>query len=53
LLVALAAREHLGEGGFARPVRPHDGMHFAGLYRQADAFQDVFVLNADFQVFDV
>ena len=30
-LVTGAARQHIGQRRFARAVRPHDGMHFAGI----------------------
>jgi hypothetical protein len=36
-LVALAARQHLGQGALAGAVRPHDGVDLAGLHGEVDA----------------
>ena len=36
-LIAVAPRQHIGQRRFARPVRPHDRMHFARPDRQVDA----------------
>ncbi len=39
--VSLAAGQHLRQRALARPVRPHDGMHFTRFDLQVDALQDV------------
>src|SRR5256885_7710252 len=43
-------RQHLGEGALAGAVRPHDGVHLAGVYRQVDAAQDLLALDCRVKV---
>ena len=51
-VVALAAREDRRQRALAAAVRAHDGVHLAGVDRQAHAFEDLFVLHAGGEVFD-
>ena len=39
-LITVAACQHIGHGAFAGTVRPHDGMHLAGIDGQVDPLQD-------------
>jgi hypothetical protein len=54
-LVAVAARQHIGQRRLARAVRPHDRMHLARLDGQVDALEDglVLFLELDVQVLDL
>src|SRR3546814_779267 len=52
-LVALAAGQHIGEGGLAGAVGPHEGVHLAGLHRQVDALQDRLAADGGVQVLDL
>src|ERR1700737_396473 len=40
-LVAVTTGEHRGERALAGPVRPHDRMHLAAVYREINAAQDL------------
>jgi hypothetical protein len=39
------AREHLRECALPGPVRPHDGVHFAGLHLEVDSLEDRVALD--------
>ena len=51
-LVLLLAGEHVGERRFAGAVRPHDGVHLAGVHGEVDAVQDFLAADFDVQVLD-
>ena len=51
-VVAIAAGQHLRERAFAAAVRPHDGVHFAGVDGQVDPFEDFLAVHAGMQIFD-
>ena len=51
-LVLLLAGEHVGERRFAGAVRPHDGVHLAGVHGEVDAVQDFLAVDFDVQVLD-
>ncbi len=50
--IAFPAGQHIAERGLAGAVRAHDGMYFAGLEAQGEAFQDFFAVHAGVQIFD-
>ena len=52
--VPVAARQHIRQGRFARPVRAHDGVDSTRLDGQIDAFENllVFFFELHVQVFD-
>ncbi len=53
-LVAVFARQHIGQRGFTGPVRPHDRVNLTGFDFQIDTLQDllVFFFQFDLQAFD-
>ena len=52
-LVIVLAGENVGERRLAGAVRPHDGVHFAGLHRQGETLQDLAVANPCVKVLDL
>src|SRR5690625_2674323 len=52
-LVALATGQYIAQGGFAGAIRPHDGVHLAGLHFKRKSLEDVFALDAGMQIFDL
>ena len=52
-LVAFATGKHLGQRAFAAAVGAHDGVHFAGVNRQINPFQDRLALHPGLQIFDL
>jgi hypothetical protein len=46
----LAAGQHIGQGRFARPVRPHDGVNFAIGNGQVNAAQDRLFADSGMQI---
>ena len=51
-VVAVAAGEDGGQRALAAAVRAHDGVDFAGVDGQVDAFEDLLALHAGAEVFD-
>ena len=51
-VVAVASGQDRGERALAAAVRPHDGVDFAGVDGEVDAFEDLFALDAGAEVFD-
>ena len=51
--IAVAAGQHVAKGGFARAVRPHDGVHFTGLHIQREALEDFLAGDAGVEVVDL
>src|SRR5207253_7447513 len=47
------AGEHLSEGALPRAIRPHDGVHLAGLHRQVDALEDFFAFDRGVKILDL
>ena len=47
----LVTREHRRERRFARAVRPHDGVHLAGLHLQVDAPENLLAIDRGVQIF--
>ena len=47
------ARQRAGQRALARPVRPHDGVYFAGVHVEIDPLEDFLVLRADLQILDL
>jgi len=52
-LVGRVAGEHLGERALARAVRPHDGVHLAGVHGEGDPVEDLLVGDGGREVLDV
>ena len=50
--IGLATGQHLRERALARAVRPHDGVHLAGIHLQVDALEDLVVFNFGVQILD-
>jgi hypothetical protein len=46
------AHQDLGQGAFSTPVWPHNGMHFAGMNREVDPFQNHLSINSCRQILD-
>ncbi len=49
-LIAVLARQDIGQGRFTGPVRAHDCVHLAGLDGQVDTFEDLLILFFKFDV---
>src|SRR5262245_27020693 len=47
------SREHAGECAFAGAVRPHDGVHLAGVDRQIDAAENLASADAGMEIPDL
>ena len=45
--------EHIGQRRFSRAVRPHDGMHLAGVHGEVEAPQNGLAVDLDVQIFNV
>src|SRR3546814_2933151 len=52
-LIAFTTRQHVGEGGLARAVGAHHGVHLAGLNCQVDPVQDRLAVDGGVQVLDL
>ena len=51
-VIVVLARQHIGERGFARTVRAHDGRDLALFDSQRQAVEDFLVLDLDVKVLD-
>ncbi len=51
--VRRVAGQHLRQRALARPVGPHDGVHFAGIHREADTAKDLPLTSRRGQVPDL
>jgi len=51
-LVILMTAQDLAQGALARAVRAHDGVHFAWLDGEREAFEDFAFSDAGVEVFD-
>ena len=52
-LVAGMAGDGARQRALARAVRPHDGVHLAGLHREVDAAEDFLVFDANLEILDL
>ena len=49
-LIGGIPHQHIAQGALSRPVLPHEGMNFARIHRQVDAFQYLFAIDAGMQI---